>query len=139
MSNVVGSLELRVFEQNKVVFGGFGQLSMLAHQFKFAVTDFVSNNPDAPCFTVHAKTPDGRLVEIGKAWRKMIRNGDHKGKDFFSFTFDDPSLEKPINVSAFPTSEKGIYEIVWQRPKKQAAPLERASAADYATDDEIPF
>lgn len=137
MSNVVGQFSIRQFEQNGIKFAGFGELSMLAHQFKFAVTDFTSSNPDAPCFTVLAKAGGGRVVEIGKAWRKLIKNGDFKGHDFFSFTFDDPSLEKPINVSAYPTPDKGIYDIVWQRPRqKVTAPLAQAASIG---DDEIPF
>ncbi len=137
MSNNVGSLTLRQFEQNGVSFLGYGHLSMLGTSFKFAVTEFVSNNPDAPTMVAHAKTGDGRLVEIGKAWRKIIKKGDMEGKDFFSFTFDDPTFSQPLNVTSFPTREAGVYDIVWQRPK-QAKPLQMQTEAPLI-DDEIPF
>lgn len=137
MSNGVGSFTIRAFEQNGAMFSGFGALSMLGTAFKFAVTEFSSNNPEAPCFTAHAKTPDGRLVEIGKAWRKRIKKGDFAGKDFFSFTFDDPTFPGPLNISAFPEGGVGEYVLTWSRSKRAAAkPLEQSART---VDDEIPF
>ncbi|WP_341894298.1 DUF736 family protein [Ferrovibrio terrae] len=128
MSNVVGSLTLREFKQNGEAFGGFGHLSMLAHQFKFGLQAFVSQNPNAPRFVAMAKTPDERLIEIGKVWVKLIKQGEFEGKEMFSLTFDDASFARPLNVAAFPTAEPGIYEIVWQRPKQVAKPLAQATA-----------
>lgn len=140
MSNNVGHLKLQAFERNDVEFIGHGKLSMLATSFPFAVTEFVSNNPDAPVMVMHAKTGDGRLVEIGKGWKKLMKKGAHEGQPFFSLTFDDPSLEKPINVTAFPTEERGVFDIVWQRPKKAASGLgAMAAPASADLDDEIPF
>lgn len=78
-----------------------------------------SENENAPCFDVITKSKHhGKEVKIGAVWEKKNRE---TGEVFYSITVDDPSLQQPLNVTAFPKEEPGEFEIVWSRPKKRTA------------------
>ncbi len=79
-----------------------------------------STNEKAPALELFAKSRSGAEFKIGVAYEKEMKDGKDK---FFSMSFDDPALDAPLYVTAFPSKdgEVGVYEIVWQRPRKKEA------------------
>lgn len=58
-----------------------------------------------------------RGIEIGAAWKRLIKKGDHQGQSMFSIFMDDPSFPAGLSLGAFPSGTTGQYEVVWSRPK----------------------
>lgn len=108
---------------------------------KFSLRDFevrpnpeAGRSPDAPNYEVVARNGGGE-VPVGLGWEKEIQRGDSAGKTMINITFDDPSMERPIYVAAFPSAKEGpageyIFDLVWSRPK---------GAKPAGTDDQIPY
>lgn len=101
------------------------------------------NSPDAPAYEINVKAADGGFVSIGNAWEKEIQRGDQAGKTMLSLSFDDPSFEKPLHVSAFPTDRGGpngeyVFDMVWRRPRPGAG-SNAGSGVPGDLGDEIPF
>jgi uncharacterized protein (DUF736 family) len=93
-----------------------GHLASLEHSLRFRfvpVTD--GDGRDAPSHRIMAFNRSGVEVDIGAAWRREAKRGDHMGKEFFSLTFDDPQFRPPLNVAAFPASRPGEWNIVYRQ------------------------
>jgi uncharacterized protein (DUF736 family) len=81
--------------------------------------DYRSGDEKSPKFHVNGKGPGG-FVRIGGAWEKTASEASaHPGEKFLSITVDDPSLDGPLNVTAYPR-DGGTYEIVWRRSRRTA-------------------
>jgi len=57
-----------------------------------------------------------RGIEIGAAWKRSIKKGDHQGQSMFSIFMDDPSFPAPLSLGAFPNGNPNQYDVVWSRP-----------------------
>ncbi|MDD9911701.1 MAG: DUF736 family protein [Alphaproteobacteria bacterium] len=69
----------------------------------------------APDYDIMRRLPDNGSEMVGKAWEKKKDDGEL----FFSMQFDGPHMDRPLNVSAFQDeSNKGSFNIVWQRPRQ---------------------
>ena len=73
---------------------------------------------NAPAFDVFSQTKSGSAVKVGVAFEKRMKDSNEA---FYSITIDDPSMEAPLYVTAFPSKEDGKFDIVWQRPRKKDA------------------
>ena len=78
-------------------------------------------NDKSPDMIVKMADNNGVFVKVGSAWRKELKND---AGDFYSITLDNPSLEKPVYISAFPEfdDEKNggkilHYNLTWSRPR----------------------
>ena len=103
-----------------------GQIQTLTLDLKFRLTrNGVVQWENAPSHRVMAFGSHGGEVQIGAAWTKVAKTIAHAGEEFLSITFDDPGLEVPLNVSAFPDEDGLNWTIVWRR--KRVEPLVAAS------------
>lgn len=75
--------------------------------------DFRSS-PNSPDFLILAKTTNGEETQIGQAWLKTPNKRDSKISEFISITIDDPDMDKPLNVAAFPKGA-GKWDITFRR------------------------
>jgi uncharacterized protein (DUF736 family) len=78
-----------------------------------------SSNPKHPAYLILAKSRDGYEVKIGAAWhREYERNGEIG--EMISLSFDDPSFDSALHVTAFKT-EDGSWPIQWRRRQEKKA------------------
>jgi uncharacterized protein (DUF736 family) len=90
-----------------------GHLASLEYDIRFRLEPVTNGNGwDAPSHRIMAFNKSGVEVDIGAAWRREAKRGDHKGNEFFSLTFDDPQFRPPLNVAAFPASRPGEWDVV---------------------------
>ena len=76
------------------------------------VANAVQRTADSPTHLVTC-----RGIEIGAAWKRLIKKGDHQGQSMFSIFMDDPSFPAPLSLGAFPNGNPNQYDVVWSRPK----------------------
>lgn len=86
-----------------------------------------AGNMNAPRWEIFAKQGGASEYSIGSAWEKKIERGDNAGGKMLSITFDDPSMDKPLYVTAFPDGDG--FEIVWQRA--------RAGVREFRADERV--
>ena len=72
--------------------------------------------PAYDIFTVSRR--HGQSVKVGVAFEKQPK--DANKEKFLSISIDDPAMEKPLYLTAFPVEGKAEFEIVWQRPRAKA-------------------
>lgn len=97
-----------------------GYVATLLHSFRFRLIRITkSDNPSAPSYRIVTWSNAGTEVEVGAAWTKTIKRGDHSGEDFLTLTIDDPSFPRPLNVAAFKT-DNGDYEVTYRRREERA-------------------
>lgn len=75
--------------------------------------DFKSS-PNSPDYIIFAKTPGGEETQVGQAWLKIPNKRDSKISEFMSITIDDPDMDKPLNVAAFPKGNRK-WDITFRR------------------------
>ena len=82
-----------------------------------------SRGDKAPTHKVLAKkTNDGHVANIGAAWARPLKRGGHEGRTMFSISLTDPALPEWCgNLAAFPTADPGVYNIVHERKRQDAA------------------
>jgi len=93
----------------------------------------------SPKWHVFAVGRHGQAVQCGSAWVK--KSGPHSarpGEEFISLLVDDPSMDQPLNVTAFPR-DGGSFEIVWRRARRRPDPASFRPDSGRAVDDEIPY
>ena len=66
---------------------------------------------DAPDFRVMAG-----MAEVGAGWNATSTDGE----PYISVKLDDPSFNAPINAALWPSQTDGDYDLVWNRPKRDA-------------------
>lgn len=75
----------------------------------------------APTHRLYRKDEEGTDWEVGSAWQRALKRGEHEGKAMFSLSFDDPALPHWTgNIAAFPDDDQGNYQVVHNRKKKAA-------------------
>lgn len=97
-----------------------GAISTLNLDLTILLKEVVIDAPNAPNFTVLAKSENGKECEIGAAWRKTpVRYAEHMD-EFLSLTLDDPSFDQRLNIAAFPKGN-GEWDITWRRRQSNQA------------------
>lgn len=118
---------------NRLIIGadgnGEGNYTSLTCAFNFLFEknpEHKSGDSNSPSHIVHLKGPNGAF-EAGAAWQKKVMDGPNRGAIFYSFAVDDPSFEKPLNLTAFvlikakDKDDFTEFEVVWRRPRAQQA------------------
>jgi len=142
----VGSMRLKEIQVDGKPFAGMGRVVTLQQSLKFGVRvyDGGRTGDNVPAFFLIGRNPAGEPIQIGAAWRKTSR--EPGTSPFYTLTFDDPSFDKPLYLTAFETpGDASTFDLVWRRPRRQEggagdgahAPAPPAGAPDL--DDEIPF
>ena len=144
----IGQLNLNTDELGRIVASGSFRTIKVALRISL-----IPNGHDGedrrPTHTVYALF-GGEHFNVGVAWCRRITRGENNGSPMFSMVIDDPSFDAPLNLSAFPTAEKDLYEIVWRRPRGQSSIPSSAEVRERVVgngaaqgtgglDDEIPF
>ena len=99
-----------------------GDISTLLHNFRFRLIRMLkSDNPSAPGYRAVTWNDNGIEIDIGAAWIKHIKRGEHEGDEFLTLTFDDPSFPNRLNVAAFKNDQTGDWDIMFRRRQDRAA------------------
>jgi uncharacterized protein (DUF736 family) len=99
-----------------------GRISSHACALQFQLSPAIpQNNPSAPSHRIVARANTGADAVIGSAWTKIMIRGPRKGQDFYTLTFNHPSLLKSLNVAAFPTDRPGEYVVTFRKRQRTAA------------------
>ena len=107
-----------------------GKISTLTVAIVIALRTVQSTNPRAPKFEILALSAARQWVQVGALF-ELASNST--GETFLNGKIEDPSLDKPLYISAF-RQEDGSYNIVWSRPtRRREAPTDTV-----ATDDGLP-
>lgn len=88
-----------------------GSVRTLTVSMKARLVPIERTSRDAPDFRILSG-----MAEVGAAWSKT--SGD--GEPYISVTLDDPSFNAPINAALWPTQTDGDYDLVWNRPRREA-------------------
>lgn len=88
-----------------------GSVRTLTVSMKARLHPIERTSRDAPDFRIMSG-----MAEVGAAWNKT--SGD--GEPYISVTLDDPSFNAPINAALWPSQTEGDYDLVWNRPKREA-------------------
>ena len=92
-----------------------GKISTLSVSLTIALRELHSANPRAPKYEVFALSAAKEWVQVGALF-ELPANGT--GEMFLNGKIEDPSLDKPLYISAF-RQEDGSYNIVWSRPNRK--------------------
>jgi uncharacterized protein (DUF736 family) len=104
-----------------------GRISTLTVAMTLALRTVQSVNPRAPKFEILALSAARQWVQVGALF-ELASNAT--GETFLNGKIEDPSLDKPLYISAF-RQEDGSYNIVWSRPnRRRDAPADRVAADD---------
>lgn len=74
-------------------------------------------NKSQPDYLINISNRDGEKFKIGAAWhREYERNGEFG--EMISLSFDDPSFDSPLHVTAFKGDDEHRWPITWRRRNK---------------------
>jgi uncharacterized protein (DUF736 family) len=93
-----------------------GSIATLTVAMSFALRSVASNHPNAPRYEICTCSPAGAAVQIGALWEQTSKT---TGECFLQGRIDDPSMARPLAISAF-RQDDGSYNVAWLRPS--AAP-----------------
>lgn len=104
-----------------------GSLATVMVAMRFALREVESANEKAPRFEILTRNTGGAFVQVGALWE---RASNETGECFLQGRIDDPSMPRPLPISAFKQAD-GSYNLVWSRPRarRRAAPFAAAAAA----------
>ena len=88
-----------------------GQVRTLTVQMKARLLPIERTSRDAPDFRIMAG-----MAEVGAGWNATSNDGE----PYISVKLDDPSFNAPINAALWPSQTDGDYDLVWNRPKRDA-------------------
>ncbi|MFZ2979997.1 MAG: DUF736 domain-containing protein [Sphingobium sp.] len=104
-----------------------GKISTLTVAMIIALRTVQSANPRAPKFEILALSAARQWVQVGALF-ELASNAT--GETFLNGKIEDPSLDKPLYISAF-RQDDGSYNIVWSRPtRRRDAPTDSVGADD---------
>ena len=104
-----------------------GKISTLTVAIVIALRPVQSANPRAPKFEILALSAARQWVQVGALF-ELASNST--GETFLNGKIEDPSLDKPLYISAF-RQEDGSYNVVWSRPtRRRDAPTDTVAADD---------
>ena len=88
-----------------------GTVRTLTVSMKARLVPIERTSRDAPDFRVMAG-----MAEVGAGWNATSTDGE----PYISVKLDDPSFAFPINAALWPSQTDGDYDLVWNRPKRDA-------------------
>ena len=88
-----------------------GAVRTLTVSMKARLVPIERTSRDAPDFRVMAG-----MAEVGAGWNATSTDGE----PYISVKLDDPSFAFPINAALWPSQTDGDYDLVWNRPKRDA-------------------
>lgn len=88
-----------------------GAVRTLTVSMKARLVPIERTSRDAPDFRVMAG-----MAEVGAGWNATSTDGE----PYISVKLDDPSFNAPINAALWPSQTDGDYDLVWNRPKRDA-------------------
>jgi uncharacterized protein (DUF736 family) len=104
-----------------------GRISTLTVAMTLALRTVQSANPRAPRFEILALSAARQWVQVGALFEL---SSNATGETFLNGKIEDPSLDKPLYISAF-RQEDESYNIVWSRPtRRRDAPTDTVPADD---------
>jgi uncharacterized protein (DUF736 family) len=104
-----------------------GKISTLTVAIVIALRTVQSVNPRAPKFEILALSAARQWVQVGALFEL---SSNSTGETFLNGKIEDPSLDKPLYISAF-RQEDGSYNVVWSRPtRRRDAPTDTVAADD---------
>ncbi|HEX8056684.1 MAG TPA: DUF736 domain-containing protein [Novosphingobium sp.] len=104
-----------------------GKISTLTLAIVIALRTVQSANPRAPKFEILALSAARQWVQVGSLFEL---SSNSTGESFLNGKIEDPSLDKPLYISAF-RQEDGSYNVVWSRPtRRRDAPTDTVPADD---------
>ena len=74
-------------------------------------------NPKAPAYEICTRNPAGTHVQVGALWEQTSKA---TGECFLQGRIDDPSMSRPLAISAFRQTD-GSYNVAWLRPRRGLA------------------
>lgn len=93
-----------------------GTIATLAVSLDITLQAVENPNPRAPKYDVLALSAEQAWIKVGALFELFSSS---TGDAFLNGPIDDPSFEKPMQVSAFRQADGG-YNIVWSRPKRRS-------------------
>lgn len=101
----------------------YGTIRTIEHNIvDFELTENPRKTPDRknqPDYLIHLPTADGRMVLIGAAWHRTFQREGAEG-EMVSLSFDDPSFDTPLHVTAFKGNDDDRWPITWRRQRASA-------------------
>jgi len=88
-----------------------GQVRTLTVSMKARLNPIERTSRDAPDFRIMSG-----MAEVGAGWNSNSTDGE----PYISVKLDDPSFNAPINAALWPNQTDGDYDLVWNRPKRDA-------------------
>ena len=103
-----------------------GSIATLAVAMTFALRPIEASNPKAPRYEICTRNPAGVHVQVGALWEQTSKA---TGECFLQGRIDDPSMSRPLAISAFRQTD-GSYNVAWLRPRRGSADPFAAAAND---------
>ena len=103
-----------------------GSIATLAVAMSFALRPIEASNPKAPAYEICTRNPAGVHVQVGALWEQTSKS---TGECFLQGRIDDPSMSRPLAISAFRQTD-GSYNVAWLRPRRGSAEPFAAAAND---------
>lgn len=99
---------------------GRGNWSDLTNNLNLAFepTGADPKDPKQPSHTVYAVVGE-RNIDIGSMWRNTVTQGPHTGQKYYSMELDDPSFQRELKLSTWPTGEADEWRLFWSRDKRE--------------------
>jgi uncharacterized protein (DUF736 family) len=102
----------------------YGTLKTIKH----TITDFelyanprkTADKPNQPDYVIYLPSEHGSPILIGAAWHREFSRDGVPG-EMISLTFDDPSFDAPLHVTAFRGDDENRWPITWRRERSKAA------------------
>jgi len=88
-----------------------GTVRTLSVNMKARLNPIERTSRDAPDFRIMSG-----MAEVGAGWNATSNDGE----PYISVKLDDPSFNAPINAALWPSQGEGEYDLVWNRPKRDA-------------------
>ena len=88
-----------------------GQVRTLTVSMKARLVPIERSSQNAPDFRIMSG-----MAEVGAGWNATSTDGE----PYISVKLDDPSFNAPINAALWPSQTDGDYDLVWNRPKRDA-------------------
>ena len=93
-----------------------GRITTMSMAATIGLREVQSTNDQAPSFDVLALSADKTSwVKVGALWEYF---SNATGEAFYSGRIDDPSMDKPLDVSLFAQPD-GSYNVTWRRPQRK--------------------
>jgi uncharacterized protein (DUF736 family) len=91
-----------------------GSIATIAVAMSFVLRPLESSNAKAPRYEICTRNPAGAHVQVGALWEQTSKA---TGECFLQGRIDDPSMDRPLAISAFRQSD-GSYNVAWLRPRR---------------------